>query len=183
MNMQYVSVQVKTRKHIEAFLKNNYGSPARFDRTTIFHNHFILCLSHTHFQHANRVADYPVQMKIQVPVDVYERYGCYVNEVQNKFFNTFVDAHMKVLLVNFADTYLHMDGHKNLTKAIQYSMDMMRVSEDDWEFDSVKRFYHRYRIRNGKPLIYQKDKKIEKPSGKTSDLLIPQIPINEIRSN
>ena len=170
MNLQYVGVQVKTRKHIHAFLKNNYGSPARFDRTTIFHNHFILCLSHTHYQHANRVADYPIEIKVQVPVDVYERYGCYVNEVQTKFFNTFVDAHMKVLLVNFADTYLHMSGHRDLTKALVYAMDMMRVSDDDWDFDSVKRFYHRYRTRNGLPLIYNKQNKNEKPSGNSSVL-------------
>jgi len=174
MNLQFVSVQVKTKRHIEAFLKNNYGNPVRFDRNAIFHNYFLLCLSHTHFQHANRVADYPIELKLQVPIDVYERYGCYVNEVQNRFFNTFVDAHMKVLLCNYADTYLHMSDKMNLTKALEYAMDMIRVSDQDWDFDSVKRYYHRYRVRNGKPLLYNKEPKSVISSGNSSETNLPQ---------
>jgi hypothetical protein len=81
---------------------------------------------------------------------------------------------MKQMLVCYADAYLNLHANKVLNSALEYGLEMMKITEDDWDVDSIKRYYHRYRVRNGKDLLYNK----EKPLVKLSDLQNNQLPLD-----
>ena len=166
----HVSVEINTTRQVKAFLMNNFGKEVVFPRGSIYNNHMILVLSKAYTRHEDDVAEYAETVKVYISIDVYERYGCYLNKTQMMYFNTFIDEYMKKVLCCYVDSYLRIVPDAKLMKAIEYGMDMIKISDDDWQTDSVKRFYHRYRTRNGLPLLYEKKKNIEKLSGETSDL-------------
>jgi hypothetical protein len=161
----HVSVQIKTTRQIKAFLTNNYGQDIVFPRGSICCNHLILVLSKAYMRHEELIADYSEEVKLYISIDTYNRFGCYLNKTQTMYFNMFVDEYMKAKLCCYADSYLRIVENAKLYKAIEYAMDMIKISDEDWQTDSVKRFYHRYRIRNGLPILHDKQKNIEKLLG------------------
>lgn len=151
--VQLVSINIKTHKHIKAYLEANFGTPVQFKRDSIFLNKLILCLNHNLYQHYDRVGNFPDKLMLKVPIDVYHRYGCYMNDRQEQLFNTFVDKFMKEKFKSHADDYLELMPKKSLKNAIQYALEHMNITDDDWEFETIKRFYHRYRTVNNGPIL------------------------------
>ena len=164
--VQHVSIDIKTHKHIKAYLENNFGKPVHFSRNSIFLNKMILCLTHDRYRNYKDIAEFEYDLKISVPLDTYYRYGCYMNLRQEQLINLFIDKLMKIQFTSHVDTHLELSEKKSLTKAIYYALDHLKITEEDWNFDCVKRYYHRYRTENNLPLLKIQPKKISKTFGK-----------------
>ena len=169
--MKIVSVHFNTTKHVKSFLANNYGEKPMFDSNNPFHDLLLLSLTHTTTWSYNKCVLYPEDTKIFISKDDYLRYGCYLNKLQNKILHLHIDRTMKLMMVCHANAYLNLSSTKVLKNALEYSLEMMKLTEDDWDMDSVKRYYHRYRVRNGKELLYNKEKPLEKLSDLKKDAL------------
>lgn len=151
-----VPVDLKTKKHVKAFLLNNFGEKPFIESTHIFHNFLLLCLSHSLTYRINEVPEYPEEMKIYITKKDYELYGCWMNPRQMQLFNSHVDFYMKSVMTVFVDVYLEFYPHRVLKDGIYHALAKMKITEDDWEFDAVKKYYYRYRTRNGGKLLYNK---------------------------
>ena len=152
--MNNVPVLFKTEKHIKAYLLNNFGERPSFDCSNIFHDFLLLALSHTQRNHLNEIQEFPESMTIYITKSDYKNFGCWLNLLQMKYLNKHIDAHIKEKLVLFLNTYLDMSTKKNLSLAIEFALVALNISEEDWDPDSIKRFYHRYRKRSGMPSIF-----------------------------
>lgn len=166
--MQRVGVILKTNKHIKAYLISNFGDCPVIDSKSVFHNHFLFCLTHRLVQHMDTVADYQESCKLYITKDDYERYGCWLNNKQAHLFNMHVDSMMKNEIVIRIQMILEYNSQATLSSAIYDSLKRMGLTDEDWNPESITRYFHRYRQRKGLPLLY--DKKINKSSGKMSDL-------------
>lgn len=157
MAFQNVSVQFFTKPHIKAYLINNFGERPAIDSRSIFHNFLILCLAHSLHRGINEVPEYPEEMRLYISKDDYDRFGCWMNPRQIQLFNQHVDFYMKAVLVAHADTYLLHKQGALLKDALYYSLGELKLSDEEWNIESVTRYYHRSRIHREKFLMYQKE--------------------------
>lgn len=172
--LKQVSVLLKTKKHIRAYLLNNFGEQPMIDSKHIFHNYLLLCYSHTLTLNMHEMLKDTVDMKLYITPSDNQRYGCWLNARQMHFFNTHVDAFMKELLISKADSYLDLHHRPVLKDALAYALDYLKVTEDDWEWDTIVRHYHRSRERRGRPLLYKKEKTLQEMSDyKNSTIIQP----------
>ena len=159
MKTKRVSVLLQTNKPVKAFLLNNFGPEPMIDSRHIFHNYLLLCLNHTLTFKNCEVPGYPDSMKIYISKIDYERHGCWLQPRQTQMFNLHVDFYMKALLIAYTDTYLKQSVHPQLNDALRFALEQMKLSELDWDIDTITKYYYRHRQRTGKPLLYNKPKK------------------------
>lgn len=152
----YVSVAFSTSTRIKKYLENNFGENVCIQPTHIFHNYMILCLAHSSIQHFDRVQDYACKMKLYINKDDYERFGCYMNPRQTQLLNIHIDFYMKTILVAICDTYLKHHPTAKLKNSIDYALNEMNITSEEWDTDSIARYYHRSRKMRSKPLLYNK---------------------------
>lgn len=164
MPVNQVSVQLHTKPHIRAFLHANFGERPIIDATHIFHNYLILCLSHSLTYRIPDVPEYPVEMKIYITKNDYDRFGCWLNPRQMQLFNIHVDFYMKTLMAAHTDSYLMHKPNAKLKDALEYAMKELGVSDEDWDLETVTKNYYRSRLRRKKPLLYKKEKCLTKMS-------------------
>lgn len=157
MRTPSVPVQLFTKPHISAFLHNNFGDRPSIDSNHIFHNFLILCLCHQLQYRVPDVPEYPVEMKIYITKRDYELYGCWMNPRQQQLFNGHVDFYMKAVLVAHADTYILNKPNSKLKDALVYALDQLQIDDEDWNLESVTRYYHRLRSNKGNFLMYRKE--------------------------
>jgi len=154
-----VSVEIRTEKHIKAYIEKNFGVSVRFSDAPIFNGLLKLCLAHSQKRDIDRKKKYPVILKLKIPIDSYERYGAYFNPNQNCLFNTMADSVIKKQLCAHLNAKLLEMEKPNLKIAVASALDMLQLDEDDWEPSSIYRFYHRYRERNNLPMLRQRNNK------------------------
>lgn len=154
-----VPVDLKTKKHVKAYLLNNFGERPFIESTHIFHNFMILCLSHQLTYRNDEVPEYPELMKIYITKKDYELYGCWMNPRQMQLFNGHVDFYMKSIMCVFIDVYLEYYPGSQLNKGIQHALQKMKITDEDWDTESITKYYYRYRNRTGGTLLYRKNKK------------------------
>lgn len=165
--IQRVGVLLKTKKHIKAYLISNFGEFPVIDSKSIFHNHFLFCLAHRLLRDMDKCIEYTESCKLYITRDDYERYGCWLNKKQAHLFNEHVDTMMKSEIVIRIQMHMEYNEKATLNSAILDSLKRMGLTDEDWNPESIVRYYHRYRQRKGMPLLY--DKKINKSSEKMSD--------------
>lgn len=152
-----VPVQLYTKKHIKAYLLNNFGPKPCIDSTHIFHNYLLLCFSHTLQLNIEQfLKGHTEEMAIYITRSDYKNYGSWLNARQMHFFNRHVDQYMKDILFAKIDTFLEMDKKPVLKEAIYYGINNLKVTDDDWEYETIVKSYYRYRTRNNLPLLYVK---------------------------
>lgn len=159
MAIGQVSVELKTKPHVKAFLLNNFGERPMIDSTHIFHNFLLLCLTHSLTYRIDDVPEYPETMKIYITKNDYNLYGCWMNPRQMQLFNGHVDHSMKMLLTAHTDTYLAHKPNALLKDALLYSLGEMKIDEDDWSLETITKYYYRSRQNRNKPLLYVKENK------------------------
>ena len=76
---------------------------------------------------------------------------------------------MKAVLVAHADTYLLHKPKAKLKDGLLYSLEQLKLTDEEWNIESVTRYYHRSRINRDKFLMYQKENS-KKPLEVLSDL-------------
>jgi hypothetical protein len=157
MSWKTVSVELCTKRHIKAFLLAQFGEKPTIDSTHIFHNFLVLCLCHQLRYRIPDVPEYQEKMKIYITKRDYELYGCWLNPRQMQFFNGHVDFFMKTLLVAHADTYLMHHPKPKLKNALEYALEQIGVSDEDWDMETVKKAYYRSRLRRRTFLLKNKE--------------------------
>lgn len=158
MALDRVSVQLHTKAHIKAYLTNNFGEKPLIGSTHIFHNYLLLCYSHTLTLNMDEMGQNTIPMVIYITPSDYRNYGCWLNARQMHFFNQHVDEYMKSLLVAYIDSYMDLHKSPRIKDAAAYALKRLNISEDDWEWDTIKKYYYRHRLRNDKPILYNRKK-------------------------
>lgn len=151
--LKEVSVIISTEKHIKAYIEKNFGVSVPFANSKFINSLIKLCLMHDKLRDSKRKRKYPCEVKLYIPIDSYERFGSYFNPNQSCKFNHIVDEYLKHIVASHITAYLHVSPVPVLKEAIYYALDRIKLDDDDWEYDSVKRYYSRYREEHGLPTI------------------------------
>lgn len=156
MPVDRISVKLVTKAHIKAYLINNFGEKPLIDCKHIFHNYLLLCYSHSLTYKMDDLNRNSVEMNIYITPDDYNRYGCWLNARQMHFFNCHAEDYMKSLVIAMADTYLEVHPQPKLKNALEYALRQIKLTDEDWDMETVTKFYYRHRKYTGKPLLYNK---------------------------
>lgn len=151
--IQEISVTINTEKHIKAYIEKNFGATVPFSASKFFNSLIKLCLCHHKVRDADRKKKYEHPITLYVPIDAYERFGAYFSPNQACKFNHIVDDYLKNIIASHITARLSLAPNPVLKEAIYYGLERMNLNDDDWEYDTVKRFYSRYRDENGLPKI------------------------------
>lgn len=156
MSSGMVPVELYTKKHIKIYLQNNFGDKPFFKPDHIFHNYFMLCLSQGVFTNPQRIPTYPEKIRVYITKWDYQRFGCWMSPKQMLWFNTHVDFYMKTVFRTYVDSYINHMPNPVLKDAFQYALTEMKITDDDWELETIKKDYYRSRKKRGKKLLYTK---------------------------
>jgi hypothetical protein len=154
--VQKVSVLIQTKKHIKAYLINNFGDKPFFEPEHIFHDYFILCLTQSVFTNPQRLPLYNEELKVFITKHDYERFGAWMNPKQMQWFNKHVDFYMKAIFTAYLDSYFAHSPKKKLKDAKDYALGEMNITSDDWEDETITKYYYRSRLKRNKKLLYNK---------------------------
>lgn len=156
MAIDRISVKLLTKKHIKAYLINNFGEKPLIDCKHIFHNYLLLCYSHSLTYKMDDLNRNSVEMNIYITPDDYNRYGCWLNARQMHFFNCHANDYLQALVCAMADTFLEVHPNPKLKDALEYALKYIKLSDEDWDMETVTKFYYRHRKYNNRPLLYNK---------------------------
>lgn len=149
----YFPIEIPTKKYIKAYIHSQMGDKPIINTTHRIGNKLYDVLNRSTNESKSRFAGYNATIKVYVNHSTFYHRGANLNETNIKNFNLFVEDEVKA-------TYrMLMDFYIDLLPSFEANLPEVRrrigVGIDDWDTDSIKKDYYRYRLRTGKPLFYK----------------------------
>jgi hypothetical protein len=149
----YIGIEIPTKRYIAAYVKSQLGEqPIMNTEHMIGHKFYDLLQHQTNEDKTEFSAQYyEMKMKLYVNYGIFYKRGQYLNHTNIKNFNIFLEKEVK-------DKFrFYMDFMIEIVPNFKYNLPAVRkklgIEEDAWDYDSMKKDYYRYRIRNKKPLL------------------------------
>lgn len=152
----HYSILIPTKRYIRAYLISRFGQVPVIERGNNIGNKFYDLLEHrTNESRTDYSNDaFNVNIKIFVSNRVFKNRGCNLNESNLIAFNKYMELEIKERF------YFMMDVYVGILPSFEANLPTVRkklgISEDEWETDSMKKAYYRYRKESGKPTLYRK---------------------------
>ncbi len=140
-------VEIPVSKQVKAYIENNYGNNVPLITSSAFNSLLQMALSHRQKQHVKRVSKKLVLLKIQLPFCYMARFGAYVNPLQGSQFNNVIDSMLRTIVVEYIKSYMDSRENPKFKNAVEYALDRLNISIEDWDYDSISKFYYRYRTK------------------------------------
>lgn len=153
----FIGISIPTKKYIAAYIHHKLGPYPKMDLSTTIGNKLYDILEYKYNERKTEFSDfrYNAKIKIYITEHVLLNRGCNLNETNIKNFNLFVEAQIK-------ERYRElMDEAIQILPSFKANLPEIRkkigITEDDWDYDSIKKDYFRYRKRNNLPSLYGKN--------------------------
>jgi len=149
----YIGIEIPTKRYIAAFVKSQLGDQPIMNTQHLIGHKFFDLLQHQTNEDMSEFAGqyYDVKMKLYVNYGIFSKRGQYLNHTNIKNFNIYLEKKIKEKF------YFLMDFMIEIVPNFKYNLPAVRkklgITDDDWDYDSMKKDYYRYRVRNGKPLL------------------------------
>lgn len=149
----YIGIEIPTKRYIAAYVKSQLGDqPVMNTEHLIGHKLYDLLQHQTNEDKTEFSGQYyDVRMKLYVNYSIFRIRGGFLNHTNIKNFNIFLEKEIK-------DKFrFYMDFMIEIVPNFKYNLPAVRkhlgIDEEDWDYDSMKKDYYRYRVRTNKPLL------------------------------
>lgn len=167
----YIPVEIPTKRYIKAYLCANFGDKPLMNTETTVGSKLYDLLSNKRNEDRTRFSNqrYNARVRLLVSFHTFRQRGANLHETNIKNFNIFVEKKLK------ESFYLLMDMYIEILPSFEANLPAVRkqlgiLDDEDWSADSMKKDYYRYRLRTGKPLLYEKNSTVTVPSMRWDDL-------------
>lgn len=154
----YVSVDIPTKKYIRAYIIAQLGTPPVMNTEHVIGAKLFDLLQHSTNEERNQfgLLQYNDVVRVKITYHTFAQRGCNLNETNVKNFNLFLQHLIKEKMRFLLDFYIEQTG--SFTTALELIREKhLLISDDDWETETIKKDYWRYRQRLGRPLLYRKN--------------------------
>lgn len=158
MKPGYIPIDIPTKKYIKAYVVAKLGPKPIMSLDNHVGNklHGLLKGKGSNDEKDKFCsARYNDVMRVYVSRKTLYRKGCNLNETAIKIFNTYIEGLVK------AEFYFMMDFFIDILPSFQGNLPEVRrklgIDIEDWDDDSMRKDYYRYRLYTGKPLFYKKN--------------------------
>lgn len=152
----YIPIEIPTKRYIKAYLMARYGDKPIMSSDSMIGNKLYDLLQNKRNEDRKRFANkrYNAKIRIYVFYHVFNHRGANLHETNLKRFNLFVEQIIKEQFYFLMDTYIDMlpSFESNLPEVRR----RLGITVHDWDSDSMRKDYYRYRLRTARPLLYEK---------------------------
>jgi hypothetical protein len=137
------TVSIPCKPYIRKYLVRNFGQEVNFRNDPCLY-HFFIRLLHRNLKTQDHRVDlsyYRSKVLVTFTHDVFKRIGYIMSKSDMVSFNNFVEAYIKMQLIIKIDT--HLGYNDNLSYCIRKIQEEFDFTEDDFQFDSIKKYYTR----------------------------------------
>jgi hypothetical protein len=140
------TIKIPCKPYIRKYLVNNFGSKPDLKADPVLYHFFLRLLDRNLKMQENRIdlSQYKSNITISYTHNVFKHIGFNLNKTDIKSFNQLVEAYIKKQMVLKIDT--HLKYNDNLAACIRTIQEEFSFSEDDFQFESIKKYY----VRNSK---------------------------------
>ncbi len=166
----YIPVVIPTKRYIQAYLNSQLGEQPKMCTEHEIGSFFYNVLTHTTNERKTEFANvrYNAQVKVYVSSYTFRQRGANLKETNIKNFNRFIEKKIKSRFYELMDDYFEM--LPSFTANLPAVRRKLGIDVEEWDDDSMRKDYYRYRIATGKPLIYDKTSSRLVPSEKCADI-------------
>lgn len=154
--LPFVKINIPTKRYLKAFLQNRFGEELLLSHHDPYGKCLYVLLSDNRKRKDMQPisGDYKEEMNVSLHRDAFRHYGFSISKTGVRAFNTFVEELFKEMVHSYIDGRLEVKP--KLKDAIADMRIYFKIDDDDWDYESIKKDYYRYRKRNGKALLYEK---------------------------
>ena len=152
----YIPIEIPTKAYIRAYVLAQLGEQPVMNTEHQIGSKLYDVLNHECNERKSEFANkrYNARLRVYVNYHTFRHRGAFLNETNIKNFNLFIEQEVKNKFRFMMDLYieLHPSFEANLPKVRA----KLGIEMEDWDTDSMKKDYYRYRLRSGKKLLYDK---------------------------
>jgi len=152
----YIPIEIPTKKYIRAFIINQLGDKPFMTPDNIIGNKFFDVLERSTNERRTEFSakHYNSKIRVYISLHTFRQRGSFLNETNVKNFNGFLQLLIKERVRFLLDFYVR--EYKSFEKALVEVRAVMKLNDEDWDTESIRKDYYRYRLKNNLPLLYQK---------------------------
>jgi hypothetical protein len=156
--MRFFGRRIPTKKYIRAFIVAQLGPKPVICNRDVIGNKLYDVLQHSTNAYKTDFSTkhYDAKLRVYVSLHTFKSRGANLNETNVKNFNAFLQALIKDKMRFLLDLYVPMFG--SFEKALAITREVIKIEDEDWDSDSIKKDYYRYRIKKNLPLLYKKER-------------------------
>ncbi len=147
----YTPVDIPTQPYIAAFIKGHMGPQPKMngpDALGITKYFTVLLTRASNYRKTSyRNGWYTTKLRVYIDMHTCNARGHYLNETNVRDFNIFVKNLLKGRFHELMDDYVEKNG--SITKSLDRVREKLKISIFDWDDDSMRKDYLRYRKKNG----------------------------------
>lgn len=165
----FIPIEIPTKRYIKAYMQAQLGERPLMTTETHIGNKLFDLLRNKRNERRTEFANkrYNARMRIYVSYHTFKQRGANLHETNIKNFNLFIEREIKEKFYFLMDTYIDMlpSFEANLPQVRK----KLGICVEDWDCDSMRKDYYRYRLANGKALLYDKNATRTVPSFSYAD--------------
>jgi hypothetical protein len=141
----YFPVDIPTKKYIRAYIYKELTKKPLLNNESLIGNKLFDLLQHHTNEQGSRITSkhYDCTIRVYVSKYVFDRRGANLNATNVKNFNLFLQ-HLVKLQVRFM-LDLFMKQTNSITQSLAKVREEMQIDIEDWDCDSIKKDYYRWR--------------------------------------
>ena len=152
----YITIEIPTKKYIRAFIIAQLGAKPFMSTEHVIGNKLYDVLQRTgNERRSGRLNKlYECSLRVYISMHTFRQHGANLNDTNLRNFNGFVQGLIKDKIRFLLDLYVPAFG--SFEKALVKAREVMKIEDEDWDSDSIKKDYYRYRVKRKMPLLYKK---------------------------
>ncbi len=151
----YIPIEIPTKLYIKGFILAELGEKPVMDRDNLIGCKMCDLLNYrTNEFGSKKSSRYNTTIKLYIRYYIFKHRGHHLNFTNLKNFNQFIEKYIKDRFYFLMDFYI--DVFPSFEANLPTVRKHLKISEEYWDTDSMRKDYYRYRLEIGKPLFYNK---------------------------
>lgn len=152
-----ISLELRTKPYVHAYLISQMGAKPVMNGKTNIGAMLLTLLQRAPGKNDLKMLSrerYSATTKVYISKHTYGHSGCHITDINLRAFNLYVEQELKKTFRTYMDMFILINPsfHDNLPGARKH----IGVDFEDWNDDSIRKDYYRYRKAAGLPGLYKK---------------------------
>ncbi len=141
----YIPVDIPTKKYIRAYIFQQLTQKPLMNNDSLIGNKLLDLLHHRVNEQGSRITckHYDCMVRVFISKYVFKQRGANLNATNTKNFNLFLQHMVKSQVRFLLD--LFMKENNSFTKSLDKVREEMQIDIEEWDSDSIKKDYYRWR--------------------------------------